>query len=137
DFVSKLRRAFFGTHLTLPRVHELASTVIDAGANCALVRLTVDVAPLQRKVISGTAVGTGAGIVAALVLSALGTPHALEWLAAAGLSGTGALASLRLYRSEARTVVTALEHLCDRLERERTTPTPFELITSWSTRGGR
>jgi hypothetical protein len=130
DLFSKLRRAFFGGNVVLPRVRELSSTVVDAGPGRALVRFSVDIGALQRKVVSGAALGTAAGIAAALVLSAMGTPHALEWLAAAGLSGTGALASLRLYRGEVANMATALEHLCDRLERDRSAPSPLELIFS-------
>jgi hypothetical protein len=128
DLLATLRRALFGRQLVLPRLRELESTVVDAGAERALVRFAVDVGALQRRVAGGAALGTAAGIAAALVLSAMGTPHALEWLAAAGLSGTGALASLRLYRSQVAATATALEHLCDRLERDRSPPSPLELI---------
>jgi hypothetical protein len=135
DLVSKLRRALFGGNVALPRVRELASTVLDAGQGRSLVRFTVDVGALQRKVVGGAVLGTLAGVGAALTLSALGTPHALEWLAAAGLSGTGALASLRLYRGEVGNVATALEHLCDRLERDRPgSPSALDLIASWAAR---
>jgi hypothetical protein len=128
-FWPKLRRALdIGGQLTLGPVRELESSVVDAGEGHVRVRFAVDVGALQRKVIGVTALGTAAGVAVAVTLSLMAAPHMLEWIAAAGLTGSGALASLRFYRREIGATATALEHLCDRLERERAPASPLDLI---------
>lgn len=128
-WLPKLRRAldWSGT-LALGDARELEVTVVDAGVARATVRFAVDIGALQRKVLTGASLGTAAGLAAALALSAMGTPHLIEWLAAAGASATGSLASLRVYRREVTSTVTALEHLCDTLEHDRPPPSPLDLL---------
>jgi hypothetical protein len=106
--------------------HELEVTVVDAGGGRTTVHCATDVGALQRRVVTGASLGTAVGLGAALVLSAMGTPHVIEWLAAAGAAAGGSIASLRVYRRELGATETALEHLLDQLERGRP-PTPSAL----------
>ena len=100
----------------------------DAGERRSKVRFEVDVGALQRRVVAGASLGTAAGIVAALVLWTMHTPLPLEWLAAAGATATGSIASVRLYRRQLGTTATALERLCDALEHEPTPLSPLDLL---------
>jgi len=52
----------------------------------------------------------------------------VEWLAAAGASGAGAVVSLRAHKSKVAAVTVALEHLCDALEHDRPPPSALDLI---------
>jgi hypothetical protein len=126
----RLRRALdWSGHLTLSLVHELDVSVVDAGPGQATLRFVADAGALQRKVVAGASLGTAVGLGAALALWAMGTPVALEWLAAAGATAAGSLASLRTYRREMTSTTTALEHLCDTLERDPTPPpSPLEML---------
>ena len=56
------------------------------------------------------------------------TPLPLEWLAAAGATATGSIASVRSYRRQLTTTATALERLCDALEHEPTPVSPLDLL---------
>jgi hypothetical protein len=124
-----LRRSLdWSGQLTLGGARTVEVTVVEAGDGRSTVRLAVDVGALQRKVLAGASLGTAAGVAAALVLWAMGTPVALEWLAAAGATATGSIASLRVYRRELSTTAMALEHLCDTLERAHVPGSPFDLL---------
>jgi hypothetical protein len=120
--------------LSLGEARQLDVTVVDAGEAGAAderrstVRLVVDVGALQRRVVVGTSLGTAAGVAAALVLWAMHTPLPFEWLAAAGATATGSIASLRVYRRQLSSTATALEHLCDTLEHERASQSPLDLL---------
>jgi hypothetical protein len=124
-----LRRAldWSGT-LSLGEARTLEVTVVEAGADGATVRFAVDVGALQRRVVLGASLGTAAGIAAALALWAMHTPLPLEWLAAAGATATGSIASVRSYRRQLASTATALERLCDALEQERIPPSPLDLL---------
>jgi hypothetical protein len=63
------------------------------------------------------------------MLWAMHTPSPLEWLAAAGATATGSIASVRSYRRQLGSTATALERLCDELERGAPTPpSPLDLL---------
>jgi hypothetical protein len=114
--------------LTLGEAKTLEVTVVDAGDGRATVRFAVDVGALQRRVVVGASVGTAAGIAAALALWAMHTPLPLEWLAAAGATATGSIASVRSYRRQLASTATALERLCDALEHEPPPLSPLDLL---------
>lgn len=124
-----LRRAldWSGT-LSLDEARSLEVTVVDAGENRSTVRFTVDVGALQRRVVVGASLGTAVGIAAALALWAMQTPLPLEWLAAAGATATGSIASVRNYRRQLASTATALERLCDALEHEPAPLSPLDLL---------
>lgn len=124
-----LRRAldWSGT-LSLAEARELEVSIVDAGDGRATVRFVVDVGALQRKVVVGASLGTAGGVAAALILWAMHTPLPFEWLAAAGATATGSIASVRSYRRQLASTATALEHLCDTLEHDRAPPSPLDLL---------
>ncbi|HEX9103808.1 MAG TPA: hypothetical protein VF997_16470 [Polyangia bacterium] len=130
-----LRRAldWSGT-ISLGEAQTIDVSVVDAGAvgsageRRSTVRLAVDVGALQRQVVVGASLGTAAGIAAALVLWAMQTPLPLEWLAAAGATAAGSIASVRGYRRRLAATATALERLCDALEHERAPLSPLDLL---------
>jgi hypothetical protein len=124
-----LRRALdWSGELALGEARELDVTVVDAGEDRATVRFVVDVGALQRKVAAGTALGTAAGIAAAVTLWAMHTPVVLEWLAAAGATATGSITSVRAYRRQLASTETALEHLLDDVERPPTPHSPLDAL---------
>jgi hypothetical protein len=114
--------------LSLAEARTLDVTVVAAGDERTTVRFAVDVGALQRRVVVGTSLGTAIGVGAALALWAMHTPPPLEWLAAAGATATGSIASMRGYRRQLATTATALERLCDTLEHEPLPPSPFDLL---------
>jgi len=124
-----LRRAldWSGT-LPLRDAHTIDVTVVTSGEGRATVRLAVDVGAMQRQVVAGASLGTAAGVAAALVLWTMHTPLPLEWLAAAGATAAGSIASVRSYRQKLTTTATALERLCDALEHERAPVSPLDLL---------
>ena len=124
-----LRRAldWAGT-LSLREAHTIEVSVVAAGEGRATVRLGVDVGALQRQVVVGASLGTTVGVAAALVLWAMHTPLPLEWLAAAGATAAGSIASVRSYRHKLADTATALERLCDSLEHERPPLSPLDLL---------
>lgn len=127
--LSKVRRAFdFAGELALAELKQLEASVIDSGDGRCTVRLVVDVGALQRRVVGGAALGATLGIGAAVALWALHGPVPLEWLAAAGFGGTGALSSLRLYRKQVTATATALERLLDALEHPRPPSNPLDAL---------
>ena len=122
-WLPSLRRAldWSGT-LSLGEARTLEVSVVDAGdgdERRSTVRFVVDAGALQRKVVVGASLGTAGGVAAALILWAMNTPLPLEWLAAAGATAAGSIASVRSYRRQLSSTATALEHLCDELEHER------------------
>src|SRR5262249_28722697 len=128
-WLPQLRRALdWSGSLTLGEAREVDVTVVDAGEGRATVRFTVGVGALERKGGVGASLGTAVGIAAAVALWAMQTPVALEWLVAAGATATGSIASLRGYRRQLGSTATALEHLCDTLERERPPQSPLDLL---------
>jgi hypothetical protein len=114
--------------LSLGEARALEVTVVDAGDERTTVRFAVDVGALQRRVVVGASLGTAAGIAAALALWAMHTPLPLEWLAAAGATATGSIASVRSYRRQLASTATALERLCDALEHEPAPLSPLDLL---------
>ena len=124
-----LRRAldWSGT-LSLREARTIEVAVVGAGDGRATVRLSVDVGALQRQVVAGASLGTAAGVAAALVLWAMHTPLPLEWLAAAGATAAGSIASVRSYRHKLAETETALERLCDTLEHEPAPLSPLDLL---------
>lgn len=124
-----LRRALdWSGALTLGEARELEVAVVGAGDERATVRLVVDVGALQRKVATGAALGTAAGVAAALALWAMHTPVAFEWLAAAGATATGSIGSIRFYRRQLASTEAALEHLLDEVEHPTAPPSPLDLL---------
>jgi hypothetical protein len=130
-----LRRAIdWQSTLALGEARTIDVSVVDAGEASAAgdrrstVRFEVDVGALQRRVAAGAALGTVAGIAAALVLWTMHTPLPIEWLAAAGATATGSIASVRGYRRRLSSTATALERLCDTLEHERPPLSPLDLL---------
>lgn len=124
-----LRRALdWSGALSLREARTIDVSVVAAGDGRATVRLAVDVGAMQRQVVTGASLGTAAGIAAALALWAMQTPLPLEWLAAAGATAAGAIASVRSYRQKLATTATALERLCDSLEHERAPVSPLDLL---------
>jgi hypothetical protein len=127
--MARVRRALDWTgELTLGELCHLEVTVVGVTEDRTTVRFVVDVAPLQRQVLTGAALGTAVGLAAAAGLSALGAPIAVDCLIAAGASGTGAVSSLRLYRRQVTSTATALEHLLDSLEHDRATPSALDFF---------
>jgi len=128
-WLPSLRRALdWSRTLPLGDARTIDVSIIAAGDGRATVRLAVDVGAMQRQVVAGASLGTIAGIAAALVLWAMQTPLPLEWLAAAGATAAGSIASVRNYRQKLTTTETALERLCDSLEHEHPPPSPFDLL---------
>ena len=128
-FLPRQRRALDLTgELTLGELRHLDVSVVAIADDRTTVRFVVDIAPLQRQVLSGAAIGTAVGLAAAAGLSALGAPIALDCLVAAGASGTGAVTSLRLYRRQVTSTASALEHLLDTIEHERATPSALDFL---------
>jgi hypothetical protein len=128
-FVPRLRRALdLSGELTLGELRRLDVSVVATAEDRATVRFVVDVAPLQRQVLSGAAIGTALGLAVAAGLSAFGAPIALDCLVAAGASTTGAVSSIRLYRRQVTSTATALEHLLDTIEHERSTPSALDFL---------
>ncbi|MDB4965654.1 MAG: hypothetical protein JWN44_1343 [Myxococcales bacterium] len=126
-WVAALRRALDG-QVRLGQAHELEATVVESAPGQSTVRFVVDAGALQRKVVIGAGLGTVAGIGAAVALWATGAPVGLEWIAAAGATAMGSLSSLRSYRREVSSAATALEHLLDTLEQERTPQSALDLL---------
>jgi hypothetical protein len=120
--------------LALGDARTIEVSVVDAGdgdsgaERRSRVRFTVDVGALQRRVVAGASLGTAVGVAAALVLWAMNTPLPFEWLAAAGATATGSIASVRSYRRQMTTTANALERLCDALEHEPTPVSPLDLL---------
>jgi hypothetical protein len=117
--------------LSLGEARTLEVSIVDAGDGSerrSMVRFVVDAGALQRKVVVGASLGTAGGIAAALILWAMHTPLPLEWLAAAGATAAGSVASVRSYRRQLSSTATALEHLCDALEHERPPSSPLDLL---------
>jgi hypothetical protein len=115
--------------LSLREARQLDVSVVDAGNGHTMVRFEVDVGALQRRVVAGASLGTAIGVAAAVMLWAMHTPPPLEWLAAAGATATGSIASVQSYRRQVGSTATALERLCDELERgPRTPPSPLDLL---------
>jgi hypothetical protein len=128
-FLPQLKRALdWSGQIGLSEVRALAVTLVDAGDGKTLVRLSADVAALQRKVVAGTALGTGVGVAAALLLAAMHVPHALEWIAAAGSAGTGTLAFMRAYKREVQSAVTAMERLLDEIAADKPPPSALDVL---------
>jgi hypothetical protein len=114
--------------LSLGDAKSLDVAVVDAGEGRVTVRLVVDVGALQRKVVAGASLGTAAGIAAAVALWAMQTPLPLEWLAAAGATAVGSIASVRGYRRQLSSTAAALERLCDELEHPPAPLSPLDLL---------
>ena len=128
-WLPSLRRALdWSRTLPLADARTIDVSIIAAGDGRATVRLAVDVGAMQRQVVAGASLGTIAGIAAALVLWAMQTPLPLEWLAAAGATAAGSIASVRNYRQKLTTTETALERLCDSLEHEPPPQSPLDLL---------
>jgi hypothetical protein len=132
-----LRRALdWASQVHLGQARELDVVVVaaepDSGAERgparSIVRFVVDAGPLQRKVVAGTGLGTVVGLGAAVALWATGAPVGLEWMAAAGATAMGSVASLRAYRREVSSTATALEHLLDTLEQDRAPQSALDLL---------
>jgi hypothetical protein len=131
-WLPSLRRAldWSGT-LSLGEARTLEVSIVDAGDGSerrSIVRCVVDAGALQRKVVVGASLGTAGGVAAALILWAMHTPLPLEWLAAAGATAAGSIASVRSYRRQLSSTATALEHLCDAVEHERAPSSPLDLL---------
>jgi hypothetical protein len=131
-WLPSLRRAldWSGT-LSLGEARTLEVSLVNAGdasERRSRVRFVVDAGALQRKVVVGASLGTAAGVAAALILWAMHTPLPLEWLAAAGATAAGSIASVRSYRRQLSSTATALEHLCDAIEHERAPSSPLDLL---------
>lgn len=127
-WMARVRRRLSGRQL-FGDADELEVAVVDAGDGRTTVHLATDIGALQRRVVGGAALGTAVGLGLALLLSAMGTPQAVEWLAAAGCAAGGSIGSLRVYRRQLGSTATALEHLLDRLERGRVAPaSPLDLL---------
>ena len=127
-WLPQLRRSLdWSGQYGLAEVHAIEVALIDAGEKTT-VRLTADVAALQRKVVAGTALGTAAGVAAALLLAAAHVPHVFEWFAAAGGAGTGTLAFMRAYKREVQSALTALERLLDEIATSRPPPSALDIL---------
>lgn len=129
-WLARLRRKLDWTDTQmLGDAHELEVIVVDGGGGRTTVHCATDVGALQRRVVTGASVGAAVGLGAALLLSAMGSPQVIEWLAAAGAAASGSIGSLRVYRRDLGATATALEHLLDQLERGRPlTPSTLDLL---------